>query len=123
MVERRGVVGRSRRRCLGRHRTWRTGAMRIAAGGDGEEPCGVKFRTVTGLKMTMMTSACAGVGAGLGSCPWRQLVDLALRRTAIVGDGREPFDELDSLTTADTADDVGDVVVAAADAGVVTVAM
>lgn len=81
----------------------------------------MKFRTVTGLKMTMMTSACAGAGAGLGSCPWRQSVDLALHRTAIVGDGREPSDELDSLTIADTVDDVGDVVVAAA--GEVAVAM
>lgn len=102
---------------------WRTDATRIAAdGGGGEEPCGVKFRTATGLRMTMMTSACAGVGAGLGSCPWRQSVDLALRRTAIVVDDRKPSDEPGSLTIVGTVDDVGDVVVAAAD-GEVTVAM
>lgn len=82
-------------------------ATRIAAGGGAAALCGVKSRTVM---MTMMTSACAGVGVGLGSCPWQQSVDLALRRTAIVGDGREPSDEPGSLTIVNRVDDVGDVV-------------
>lgn len=103
---------------------WRTDATKIAAGGGAEAAlCVGTFRTEKGLKMTMMMSACAGVGVGLGSCPWRQSVDLALRRTAIVEDGREPSDERGSLTIADRVDDVGDVAVAAAAGGQVDVAM
>lgn len=99
-------------------RLWRTDATKIAAGGGAAAAlCAGMFRTATGLKMTMLTSACAGVGAGLDSCPLRQSVDLALRRTAIVGDGPEPSDERGSLTIADRVDDVGDVGFAVAAAG------
>lgn len=109
------------------HRRWRTDATKIAAGGGGVAVvlCAGMFRTATGLKMTTMTSACAGVGAGLDSCPLRQSVDLALRRTAIVGDGPEPSDERGSLMIADRVDDVGDVgfAVAAVAGGQVDVAM
>lgn len=48
-------------------------------------------------------SACAAVDARLGSCLWRQSVDLALRRRTASAD------ELDSLTIAGTGDDVAAV--------------
>lgn len=60
-------------------------------------------------------SACAAVDAGSGSCPWRQSVDLALRRRTASAD------ELGSLTIADTGDDVA--AVAAVGDGSAAVAM
>lgn len=45
------------------------------------------------------------------------MVDLALRRTATVDD-LEPSDELDSLTNADTVDDVGPEAAAAEEVSV-----